>query len=71
MLTMRFSTWLAMVEKKLNLELDITTLDEAIRCYGDGWTVDDFAFEVEEQMEQTRKERGDHMAAMYAESRGH
>lgn len=71
MLTMRFSTWLALVERKLDLELDITTLDEAIRCYGDGWSVDDFAFEVTEQIDRALKDRGDHMAAMYADARGH
>jgi hypothetical protein len=44
----------------------MTTIDEALRCYGDGWTVDDFAFEVADQMERALKERGDHMAAEYA-----
>jgi hypothetical protein len=71
MLTMRFSHWLALVEQKLGLELDMTTIDEALRCYGDGWTVDDFAFEVAEQMERALKERGDHMAVQYANARLH
>ncbi len=71
MLTMRFSRWLALVEKHLKPELSRAELDEAIRCYGDGWTADDFAFEITDQREREFKARGDHMAAAYADARLH
>ena len=48
MLTMRFSDWLSKVEEKIKIKLDMEELDEAIQCYGDGWTVDDFATDVME-----------------------
>lgn len=71
MLTMRFSRWLALVEKHLKPELSTTELDEAIRCYYDGWTADDFAFEITDQREREFKALRRQMAAQYADARLH
>ena len=62
MLVMRFSRWIAQVEEKLEQRLSTVELDEAIRCYYDGWTVDDFACEV-------TMTRYDKRLAQYAEAR--
>jgi hypothetical protein len=45
---MKFADWLGAVESKIGFEFDEDGSIYALRHYREGWTVDDFAFEVEE-----------------------
>lgn len=49
--TIRFSQWLQQVEDKLKMEFDFEGIDQAYKYYGEGWSVDDFAFEVMDSLE--------------------
>ena len=60
--TIRFSKWLEQVEDKLKMDFDGTAIEEAYNRYLDGWTVDEFAFEVFESLEANKD---------YALGRGH
>lgn len=60
--TIRFSKWLEQVEDKLKTEFDGTVIEEAYQKYIDGWTVDEFAFEICESLEANKD---------YALGRGH
>jgi len=43
---MQFTTWLLQVEALLGYDLDASFTIHALRCFREGWTVDEYATEV-------------------------
>jgi hypothetical protein len=50
---MKFSTWFAQVEQKLNYTLDNTLIEDALEKYLNNWTVDEYATEIDNFLEQS------------------
>jgi hypothetical protein len=47
---MTFPDWLGAVELKLGFELGGKATVEALRCYREGWSVDEYATELDSQL---------------------
>jgi hypothetical protein len=47
---MKFPDWLGAVEVKLGFELGDEATVEALRHYREGWSVDEYATEIDEQL---------------------
>lgn len=43
---MTFPDWLGAVELNLGFDLDADTTIEALRCYREGWTVDEYSTDL-------------------------
>jgi hypothetical protein len=51
---MSFTEWIFAVESKLGFELNGEASIDAHRHYRDGWTVNDYATEIDEQLCQCK-----------------
>jgi hypothetical protein len=46
----RFPDWLRAVELKLGFDLDGSATIDALQAYREGWSVDDYATEIDNQL---------------------
>ena len=57
MLSMKFSSWLVAVENKLKSDLGDDVIEDAYSKYLNGWTIDEYATEIDNQLEEESQKR--------------